>query len=205
MNPVSVEIYLDVICPYCFLQEATLARLEGRGDISVTVRGFEVHPDTPSDGLELADLGRDRVAKVMRQVRWLADDRGIRFVAPSRLPNSHLALEAIEMARASGGDGLATRMARALLQAYFERGEDVGTEPVLRSTAKTLGVQPLLRDRCFLARGYRRRVDEQRAAALADAITAVPITRVGGMPTFGVLGEAELQGLVERARRGGNR
>ena len=204
-GPVQVEVYLDIVCPYCLLQEAALAGLESRGEISLKVRGFEVHPETPPDGLDLADLGRDQVAKVMRQVRWLADDRGVRFVAPSRLPNSHLALEAIEMAREAGGEPLATRMARRLLQAYFERGEDVGREQVLRTHAGALGVAALLQDRCFLARGYRRRVDEQRARALAETITAVPITRVAGMPSFGVQSEAALRHLIERARgrRGG--
>src|SRR3954454_16340516 len=50
---VKVEIWSDVVCPWCYVGkrnfEAALARFEHRDDVEVTWRAFELDPSAPSE------------------------------------------------------------------------------------------------------------------------------------------------------------
>ena len=46
-----VEIWSDVICPWCYIGkrrfEQALAQFEQRADVTITWRSFELDPDAP--------------------------------------------------------------------------------------------------------------------------------------------------------------
>ena len=54
-----VEIWSDVICPWCYIGkrrfEDALAHFDGRDDVEVVWRSFELDPSSPREPIPLAD------------------------------------------------------------------------------------------------------------------------------------------------------
>src|SRR5215203_2105581 len=51
--PLSVEVFSDVVCPWCYIGkrrfEAALARFDHRDEVEVTWRSFELDPEAPRE------------------------------------------------------------------------------------------------------------------------------------------------------------
>src|SRR3954465_9994024 len=51
--PLTVEIWSDVVCPWCYIGkrrfEAALERFEHRDDVTIMWRSFELDPEAPAD------------------------------------------------------------------------------------------------------------------------------------------------------------
>ena len=62
--PLSVEIWSDIACPWCYIGkrrfEAALAEFEHSGEVEVTWRSFELDPSAPREreGDRLQHLAR---------------------------------------------------------------------------------------------------------------------------------------------------
>ncbi len=198
---VPATITIDLVCPFCWLLERTLARLQAEGALGpIRVRPFELRPETPRGGVPLeAVLGR-RADAIFREVRWIGEELGVAPARPDRLPSSRLALEGIEMARAARGDEGALAFARLAFRAYFEEGRDIGDEGVLRALAAEAGVPREAQDRCFLGRAWRGAVDLARREAEDLMIGAVPHLDVGGIGLAGWHPPARVRQAIERAR-----
>ncbi len=199
--PVPTTFHADLVCPFCYLAAASLGRLRAEGAIELTFRPFEIHPETPREGVPLASFGDAKIEALYREVGWLASDAGVRISKPATLPSSRLALEAVEMARAARGETGAVEMAGRVMSAYFADGEDIGSEDVLRRIAGEMGIGRDLQDKCFMGRKFGPAIDAAREAAHAALVTAVPATFVGGFPVLGYQPYAQLKKLVERAGR----
>lgn len=199
--PVATTFFADLICPFCCLAAGPLGRLRAERLVELRFRPFEIHPETPKEGVPLKSFGAAKVDALYREVGWLANEAGVEIRRPDRLPNSRLGLEAVEMARAAKGESGAVEYAGRAMAAYFKDGLELGDEAVLRGMATVMGIARDLQDRCFLARGFRGAVDAARAEAEDALVTAVPAMRVGEFPVVGYQPYAQLKKLVERATR----
>lgn len=198
--PVPTTLWVDPICPFCYVAAVPFGRLAAERAIALRVLPFEIHPETPRDGVPVAKLAsKAKLDEVFRSVQWLAGEVGLDVRRPERLPNSRLALEAIEMAREAKGDAGAADFAGRAFAAYFKDGADIGAEAVLRGIADALKIDRGLQDRCFLVRGFSKAVDAARRLAEDAMVTAVPAGRIGAFPLVGVKPYAELKRVVEKA------
>jgi predicted DsbA family dithiol-disulfide isomerase len=200
---VQVTFFADLVCPFCFVAAAPYGRLRADGEIDLRVVPFEIHPETPREGVPLASFGAPKVEALYREVRWMGQAQGVdRIAVPERLPNTRLALEALEAARASGGDARALDFAGRAFAAYFQEGRDLGSEDVLRDLLARCGVARDAQDACLYGRKQGPAVDAARREAEDALVTAVPAARVGEFPVVGARPYNELRRLVERAAAG---
>jgi predicted DsbA family dithiol-disulfide isomerase len=193
--------FADLICPFCYLAASALGRLVASGEVEVRFKPFEIHPETPREGVPLTAFGAAKVDALYRELGWLAGDAGVRLLKPERLPNSRLALEAVEMARAAKGEAAATDFAGRAFTAYFAEGKDIGNEDILRGIATAVGVGREWQDRCFLGRKFGGAVDAAKLEAHDALVTAVPAMNLGGIPALGYQNAQQLKRLVEKARK----
>ena len=199
---VPTTLYADLICPFCYLAAFPFGRLRAEGLIDLRVRPFEIHPETPREGIDLEALdgkAKAKVDEVWRSLQWLAGEAGVEIRRPSRLPQSRLALEALEMARAAKGDAGAVDFMGRAFGAYFREGADLADEALLRGIADQVGVPRPLQEKCFLGRAFGPSVDAARREAEDAMVTAVPGGVVGGFPVVGYQAYPQLKKLVERA------
>lgn len=170
---ITIVAYSDYVCPWCYIALERVDRLQREFPVDVEWRPFELHTETPRDGVRLAGrLGsRTRAAAYAQNIVGLAHDSGITLRMPEVLANSHLALEAGEFAREHGGFDA---FHRALFAAYFERGRNLGDPDALCDIARNAGVDdPGMRQ--ALADGhYAELIDRITAAAREDEVVSTP-------------------------------
>lgn len=175
-----VEIWSDVVCPWCYLGkrrfEAALARFEHAGEVEVRWRSFELDPTAPERretgmAAHLAEKYQMPLAEAegrLRQMDELAAGEGLPYdLAATKGGSTYRAHQLIHLAYASSAElGAATK--EALLRAYFLELRPIGDLATLLEVAVGVGIDP---DEAAAALAEERfgpavRADEQEAAAL---------------------------------------
>jgi predicted DsbA family dithiol-disulfide isomerase len=121
------EMWFDYVCPWAYLGRDRTALMRELG-VEVTVRPYELHPEIPKEGATVREGGR--LARVFEHVGQECHDLGIPFTPPTRSRNSRLALEAVEVVRATWSDAHEPLDA-ALACAYWVEGRDISAWPVV--------------------------------------------------------------------------
>ncbi len=136
----QVEVYSDVICPWCYVGKRRLERaLRQVGDaVSARVvwRPFQLNPTMPKGGMDRATylnakFGRAEVYQEMEQRLLEAgtmEQIPFHFEGIVRTPNTAAAHRLIWHA---GQQGKQDEVVEALFRAYFVEGRDIGTISVL--------------------------------------------------------------------------
>ncbi|OYW44213.1 MAG: 2-hydroxychromene-2-carboxylate isomerase [Sphingomonadales bacterium 32-68-7] len=156
MTPLSVEIWSDVMCPWCALGYTQFAKsvseLASELDVEVRWMPFELNPDLPPEGKEqdrhLAEVyGRtpEQVAQMRAQMGATAARIGfpMRFEgedgAPAMMWNTFEAHKLLRWALATQGGEAQTRLKLALLRAHFQDLRRIGERDVLLDIAAEHG------------------------------------------------------------------
>ncbi|MDQ6654185.1 MAG: DsbA family oxidoreductase [Verrucomicrobiota bacterium] len=165
-----IEVWSDYVCPFCYLQEPVVARLESEfaGQVQVRWRAYELRPE-PEPTLDPAgEYLRDIWASA---VYPMAAKRGMTLKLPPVQPRSRKAFEATEYAR---DRGKADAMRHAVFAAFFEGGRDIGDLQVLGEIGEALDIHSHGLRRALEAGVYTQRVvgDENEAAELG--LSGVP-------------------------------
>jgi predicted DsbA family dithiol-disulfide isomerase len=174
-SPVRITVWSDYVCPFCYLEEPVLQRVqEEYGDsVQVDWRAFELRPEpVPAldpDGAYLHNIWG-------RAVYPMAEQRGMTLRLPPVQPRSRRALEAAEFAR---DNGRFAEMHDALFRAFFEEGRDLNDTEVLLDIGASVGLDPQAL-RAALEQGtYTDKVVGDQKLAHELGITAVPTLLVG--------------------------
>ena len=205
----NVEIWSDVVCPWCYIGkrrfEAALARFEHADEVSVTWRSFELDPGAPrrptgSMAERLASRYGSSVADAERRLgdldRLAAADGLTYHLAATAGGNTFDAHRLIHLGTERG---LGDQVKEALLHAYFSDLDPVGEPAVLARVAVEAGLDP---DEVADVLGSDRfaeevRHDERRAQDIG--VTGVPFFVVDG--TFAVPGAQDSEVFLSTLRR----
>lgn len=133
-------------------------RLQREFPVDVDWVPFELHPETPSEGVRVATTVDGQRAAASNHLRQLAAAEGLTMRRSGRLSNSRLALEAGEFAR-DAGKTLFSRFHQALFHAYFAEGRDIGAHDELLSLADAGGLDAAQLAEALTSRAYAARVD----------------------------------------------
>ena len=204
MAPLTVEIWSDIVCPWCYVGkrrfEAALAGFEHRDDVEVTWRSFELDPQAPperehSSAEHLASkygMSVEQAEASHAQMTELAAGEGLEYhLDRTRGGNSFDAHRLIHVAK---DHDLQDAMQERLMRAYFTEGEAIGDHATLARLAAEVGVEPLSGD------AYADAVREDEQLALRVGIQAVPyfvLNRRYGVP--GAQPAELLQQALEKA------
>ena len=201
--PMQIEIWSDYVCPFCYLQEPIVERIETEfaGQVQVRWRAYELRPE-PEPTLDPAgEYLRDIWASA---VYPMAAKRGMNLALPPVQPRSRKAFEATEYAR---DRGKADAMRHAIFAAFFEGGRDISDWKVLGEVAESVDIHPSGLFRALEGNVYTERVigDENEAAELAlsgvPAMVLTPAERSGERRLLisGAQPYESVRELVERA------
>ncbi len=146
-------------------------RLQREFAIEVIWWPFELHPEIPSAGIDRREAPSPQRVAMYEHLRSLAVEAGLPFQRPPRVVNSHRALEAAEFAREQGKFDA---YHRALFDAYWAQGRDIGDAAVLVELAVAAGLDGgALRD-ALESRRYATLVGERTEEARAWGVTGTP-------------------------------
>ena len=198
---ITLEIFSDYVCPYCFLAEQPLLdALSAAGeDLDVRWMPFELRPH-PTPTLEPeGDYLRTSWA---RSVFPMAEAMGVPIVLPkvSPQPYTRLAFEGHLFAAAAGKSAEYTHR---MFTAFFQDEVDIGDAKVLTGLASELGL-----DADAFARALDRGDHAAEHARLLRygtqerGIRAVPTFMIGGIRQEGVVPAETLAAAIRHAAAG---
>ena len=208
---VDVQIWSDVMCPWCAIGYAQFAKAlaEIGGEIEVTTRWmpFELNPDLPPEGKDqqqhLAEVYRrspEEVAAMRAQMQQRAASAGfaMAWTGPKDsegeepaawMWNTFEAHKLLRWALAAHGPEAQARLKVALLEAHFQQRRNVADRTVLldiaevQGFARTAAAAALDEDALAIA----TRMEEQRGREMG----------INSVPSFVVDGKYLIQGARE--------
>ncbi|WP_192036696.1 DsbA family oxidoreductase [Halomonas sp. YLGW01] len=176
---ISIDVFSDYVCPFCYLEEPELAALKTRfGEaIEIRWRAFELRPEpVPTlepDGDYLHDIWG-------RAVYPMAEERGMTLRLPRIQPRSRLAHEATAWAKEVDATNTiekfnsADTLRSALFRGFFEDSLDLADPAALVAVADRLGLDGASLEAALGEGRYRERVLADQQAAQALGIQGVP-------------------------------
>jgi predicted DsbA family dithiol-disulfide isomerase len=180
-----VEIWSDVVCPWCYLGkrrfEQALAGFEHRGDVQVEYRSFELDPTAPADTTTptvelLADkygMSPAQASKAQREMEERAAGDGLTFRMGSlRRGNTRDAHRLIQLAKDRGRQ---EEMVERLHRAYFTEEDSVFDHEALTRLAVEAGLDRDEAARVLATDAYGEQVATDEAMARALGATGVPL------------------------------
>jgi predicted DsbA family dithiol-disulfide isomerase len=139
---------------------------------------YEIHPDTPAQGVLLADYFPDMDAQAFfRQLDVKGKDMGVRFGPQTLLSNSREALEAGEFAKEHGGYH---EFHEAMFRAYFTDCKDIGKREVVLDAAREAGLDTGALSAALDAGIYLPRLTETTRMAQENEVRAAPTFFIEG-------------------------
>jgi predicted DsbA family dithiol-disulfide isomerase len=189
---VQVEVWFDYLCPWCYLATDRVRYLRDRHGLDVRWRPFELHPEIPPGGADLA--GRPGSGSAIRR---LADEAGLPIAPRRRSNNTRTALAFSTWAAPDPGwEGLH----RGLFHAYWAEGADLEDPDVLVGVATEVGIDPAHSRQAIEAGAGMTAVHDSRTAAMDLGIGATPGWHFGdGVVFTGVHPDAVMDRIVGRA------
>jgi len=149
-------------------------RLQKEYEIQIRWIAFPLHPDTPEDGLTLEELFAGRnidIDKARERLRQVARELGLPLGERTKTYNSRLAQELAKWAESNGkGD----EFHKAVFEAYFIAGKNIGKVDELILLAQSLGLPDEEARQVLELRTYKEAVDSDWSRCHALGITAVP-------------------------------
>ena len=130
MAAVPVVVFSDFACPFSYVTEAALRRMEAAGEIEPTYLAYELYP-APAALPATMDGGW------MDALRPLAEEMEIAFGTPPAPARTAKAHEAAAFAQARG---MGPPMRDAIFTAYFGEGRDIARIDVLVELGAALGL-----------------------------------------------------------------
>jgi predicted DsbA family dithiol-disulfide isomerase len=187
---ITIDIFSDVMCPWCVIGykqlDQALASLAGQIEAEVRWRPFELNPDMPPEGEDMAahilrKYGRAPDAASTGQMVAMAERAGydMRYlgVEPEperRLWNTFLAHKLLRWALVAAGPEAQTRLKLALFDAHFQQRRNVADRAVLLDVAVSAGLDRADAEAAIDDEALAHEVREEELEARAAEINAVP-------------------------------
>ena len=204
-DPVSIEIYSDVVCPWCFIGkrrvEQALERIREQYAATMPVwRAFQLNPDLPAEGVARKEYveqkfgGAQRAKEIYARVAGAGAsvDIPFEFERIARQPNT---INAHRLIRFAGAHDAQNAVVEELFRAFFLEGRDMGDVETLVDIAASAGMNRDVVQQYLQSSQGAEEVRSEDALARQLGITGVPFFVFGGK--YAVSGAQEADMLVQ--------
>ena len=196
----QIEIWSDVVCPWCYIGkrrlESALAGFDHSDEVEVVYRSFQLDPSAPRDVVADAPKVADHLAskygmsvaqarQMQQQVSDLAAAEGMSWDhGNSPYVNTVDAHRLLQLALAEYGAPTQLTLKEALLDAYFGKAQNVADHAILTRLATSAGLDPARVEQVLGSDEFEDAVaaDQQQAAAFgANGVPFFVIDRKYGI------------------------
>jgi predicted DsbA family dithiol-disulfide isomerase len=179
---VRIEIWSDVVCPWCYLGlerlRRALQRYDDAGDVELVFRPYQLDPSAPHEATPVIDTyvrkfgGPDNAFRIIEDMTAMAAAEGLEFNLDRALRVN--TFDAHRLGEFAAARGMGVAMHERLLKAYFTDALDVGDLDVLADLAGQVGLDRGDARGWLATDGGVVEVREGLAEAAELGITAVP-------------------------------
>jgi predicted DsbA family dithiol-disulfide isomerase len=178
----TVDVYSDVICPWCYVGKRRLERALKTWDgvpVNIRWRPFQLNPTMPRNGMDRrqyldAKFGSPAAAQaIYDHVSTAGTEEGIQFAFAriARTPNTFAAHRLIWLA---GHHDKQDEMVEMLFRQYFLEGGDIGDIKTLSQAAADTGLDRAAIETFLAGDGGIEAVKAEEAAGHRLGIRGVP-------------------------------
>ncbi|SEO51044.1 DsbA family oxidoreductase [Aquisalimonas asiatica] len=192
---VPVTLFFDYNCPFCYVANHRLERLNARYGLDILWRFLETRPEAPGGDPATPDLLKQPALQALLQEEELP------WQPPETLPNTRRALllaQAVLLYRRPRFPAIH----RAVFHAVFGEGRDIGDAEVLSALAQEAGVEDLLTTAWQTPEPVEAVLSHVQAAQ-ALGLANVPALVVAERPFQGAVSTALLEQALRQAAQGG--
>jgi predicted DsbA family dithiol-disulfide isomerase len=209
VDPLKVEIWSDVVCPWCYIGRRRFSRalelFPRGGEVDVTYRSFELNPKAARD--EGSDLTTRLASKygVSRAEAQAMNDRVVQMAAGEGL-DFHLDIarpgntfDAHRLLHLAAAEGRQADLKERLMRAYFTEGRAIGTAEVLNELATDVGVDAARTREVLGGEEFSDAVRDDERLAAQLGISGVPFFVIDRR--YGISGAQAPELLAEALER----
>ncbi|MDF2694443.1 MAG: oxidoreductase [Labilithrix sp.] len=207
-----IDVWSDVICPWCWLGRARLdkavAASADRDPIEIVYRSFELDPssdrtlDIPTNEMlqKKFGMGQAQIDAMHARVAGLGQEEGIEFkFERARTSNT---FEAHQLTHFAHEHGKRLAMVDRLFEANFKEGIRVGDRASLVKLAGEVGLDAAEAERALAEERFADAVRADQSAARELGIRGVPFFVFDGKAAVsGAESVATLQSAIARAKQ----
>jgi predicted DsbA family dithiol-disulfide isomerase len=171
-------------------------KLKKEFDLAIEWLGFEIHPETPPEGMPLIKMfPRADVEGMTKRLNSMGAPFGLAFQKITNISNSRLSLEAGEFAKEQGRFD---EFHHAVFETYFSQGKDIGDMVVLEQIGKGSGLDTAALRSALETGNYRKQLDRVKEEAAGLRVTAAPTFVINN--TGRIVGAQPIEVFRERLR-----
>lgn len=202
----QVEIWSDVVCPWCYLGkrrfENALAEVPFASDVDVVHRSFQLDPSAPHDHTvdttahlaEKYGLTGERARQMQQEMEQRAAEDGLEYhLAGQRSGSTLAAHRLLQFAKAQGKQDV---LIEVMYRAYFTDGGSVFDTDALEALATQVGLDPAQARDVLTSERYTDAVQADLEQAREYGVNGVPFYVFDGK--FAVSG-AQTTDVFQRA------
>lgn len=201
-----VDVWSDVVCPWCFVGlanlDAAIAEFEHGDEVEVVLHSFQLDPNARTQSPEdhTAALARKYGTSVgeirarQAHIVSLGAERGIDFRFDRAWSGN--TFDAHRLLHLALDRGVQRELKARLGRAYFTDGDPIGEPDTLRKAAADVGLDPQEVDEVLAGDAYADAVRADIAAAHDMDVTGVPFFVVDGRLGLSGAQPPELLGKV---------
>jgi predicted DsbA family dithiol-disulfide isomerase len=180
----KIEVWSDVVCPWCYVGKRNLERALGQfaqaDKVEIEWKSFELNPDAPPHrpgsyveriskkyGIPVGEA-RARMAHLIS----VGAEAGIDFRFDDMQPGN--TFEAHRLLHLAKSRGVQNELKERLFLATFTEGHPIGVRDTLAKLAADVGIPEEDSRRLFESRDYAQEVRDDEVAAMELGVTGVP-------------------------------
>ena len=184
---ITVEVWSDLVCPWCYIGKRRLEHaihaFEHPATVDVLYRSFELDPKVPVGGdVSVVEFLGKRYgggaaggrAMTERVVRAASSDGLVLNFDQAVRANSFDAHRLVHMGHAQGGLALQAAVKERMFAAHFEEGKALDDHPTLQRLGAEAGLDEHLLASVLASDDYAEGVRADEALAAELGITSVP-------------------------------
>lgn len=150
MTALRIDFVSDVVCPWCAIGltslDKALQRLDGEVQADIHFQPFELNPQMPPEGEDIAEhlqrkygLADAQLAENQERIRQRGAELGFAFDMNAR-SRTYNTFDAHRLLHWAGIEGKQSELKHALLRAYFSEGRNVSDRDTLVAIAAGVGL-----------------------------------------------------------------
>ena len=205
-HALKIEVYSDVVCPWCYVGKRRLERAltEFGGNVRVTWRPFQLNPTMPKEGMDrtayleakFGSLDSFRQLEEHVLAAGAAERIPFAFEKIAKTPNTFAAHRLIWLGER---EGCQNAVVDALFRGYFEEGADIGSSAVLVQLAAQAGLPDESVERLLRSDEGTAEVKAEESAGHKLGIRGVPYFVLDG--TYAISGAQPVDIFVSALKR----
>lgn len=184
MKTIKIDIWSDIVCPFCFIGkkklEKAIAKLQLSDQVEIEWHSFQLDPDFPKgeaipSSTYLAQRKKfpiEQINAIQQILTETAKTYGIDFQFDKAL--SFNTLEVHRLWQWSKNLGKSSELKQALMEAYFTEGIDLSKEENVLQVVEKCGLDKLEAQTILKSNQFSAEVDEDIYHASQIGIRGVP-------------------------------